>query len=76
MVSFSVGCKCGFIPVQILSHTKELAEKVKVAVSKGLSLTTSFSMQLGLDVIYGDTDSVMINSHSHSLSEAQAMAQR
>jgi DNA polymerase alpha subunit A len=43
---------------EILSHTKELAEK------------------LGLDVIYGDTDSVMINSHSHSLSEAQGMAQR
>jgi DNA polymerase alpha subunit A len=43
---------------EILSHTKELAEK------------------LGLDVIYGDTDSVMIDSHTHSLPEAQAMAQR
>ena len=27
-------------------------------------------------MIYGDTDSVMINSHTHSLPEAQAMAQR
>lgn len=29
VLSFYVGCKYAFIPVQILSHTKELAEKVR-----------------------------------------------
>ena len=41
-----------------------------------LRVAPSVNPQLGLDVIYGDTDSVMINSHTHSLSEAQGMAQR
>lgn len=33
-------------------------------------------MQLGLDVIYGDTDSIMIDSNTRVLEEAEKIAQK
>lgn len=34
------------------------------------------SQQLGLDVIYGDTDSIMIDSNTRVLEEAEKIAQK
>lgn len=38
--------------------------------------TYLFDLQLGLDVIYGDTDSIMIDSNTRVLEEAEKIAQK
>ena len=38
-------------------------------------MVTTASLQLGLEVIYGDTDSIMIDSGTQDLQQAQEMAQ-
>lgn len=39
-------------------------------------MTCSYPQQLNLDVIYGDTDSIMIDSNTRDLQEADKIAQR
>jgi DNA polymerase alpha subunit A len=38
--------------------------------------TFTHHLQLGLDVIYGDTDSIMIDSNTRVLEEAEKIAQK
>ena len=40
------------------------------------STHTHTNKQLGLDVIYGDTDSIMIDSNTRVLDEAEKIAQK
>lgn len=45
-------------------------------LSSLLSPPSLSSHQLNLDVIYGDTDSIMIDSNTRDLAEAERIAQR
>lgn len=72
------------VPLQILMHTKDLAQKVSVEgspwppiVNTLVAIRSEFKpvvllccvSQMNLDVIYGDTDSIMINTNSSNLDE-------
>jgi len=59
---------CTVIPQVSSNHTTSLPPAI--------SCSSSFPFQLNLDVIYGDTDSIMIDSNTRDLPEAERIAQQ
>ena len=60
------------ISKQILQNTKELVEKVTIIESIIVNKYI-FEIQLNLEVIYGDTDSIMINTKTRDIDQAYAI---